>query len=463
MNKSSLNNDMTENVNFFQLLKRLINLKADTDEVGSIELIKSNINFQSANAWTLVFAIFIASVGLNVNSTAVVIGAMLISPLMGPIVGVGLALGTYDFILLKKSLKNLAAAVVISLVASTVYFLLSPLSEVQSELLARTRPSFFDVLIAFFGGAAGIVAISRKEKGNAIPGVAIATALMPPLCTAGFGLATRNYSYFFGAMYLFIINCVFISISTFIFVRYLGFKTVTLVDSEKQKNINRWIAYVGAAVIIPSFFMAWYLQQESFFNSQANKYISQELRSDKMFVVDREISYNFKNPKIKITLLGNAIDDQTLNVLKQSAKKYSISPDAIEIRQSTLSENLEKKIGEKISAAEDISGQLQVQLKKRESELDSFKDLITLSGKVSGEISAIFPKKTANVLILKNRQSNLNYGSDSNDKDMIEQLMVVLQWRSTPSKSDIKKAIEFLSKRVSVREDQVNNVVELRP
>ncbi len=163
-----------------QSLRRLLNLRADMDEDATVATIRENVNFHSANAWTLVFAIFVASIGLNTNSAAVIIGAMLISPLMGPIVGAGLAMGINDFSLLKRSGQNLLYAVVISILTSTCYFLVSPLSEVQSELLARTQPTFYDVLIAIFGGAAGIVAVSRKEKGNAIPGVAIATALMPP-------------------------------------------------------------------------------------------------------------------------------------------------------------------------------------------------------------------------------------------------------------------------------------------
>lgn len=387
--QKTVESDRIDNISATQLLKRLFNLKADTDKAGTIDLIKSNVEFQSANAWTLVFAILIASVGLNVNSAAVIIGAMLISPLMGPIVGIGFALGIYDFSLLKKSAKNLGAAVFISVMASTVYFLLSPLSEVQSELLARTRPSFFDVLIAFFGGAAGIVAISRKEKSNAIPGVAIATALMPPLCTAGFGLATRDFSYFFGAIYLFIINSVFISISTFVFVRYLGFHHDKLVDSLQQRMINRWITSVAVVVLVPSFFMAWYLQQESFFRSQANKYIAEVLRSEKSFVVESEIVYDIRNPKIKVTMLGDPLDAEELITLKSRGRTYSLSPENIEIKQSTFSENLERKLSEKLSSKNDSSTDLQIQLKKMESELNSFNSLSELSTKVSEELLVV--------------------------------------------------------------------------
>lgn len=208
------------------------------DELETIDYIRKNVEFKGANLWILIFAIFVASVGLNVNSTAVIIGAMLISPLMGPIMGIGLAAGINDFELLKKSMKNLGIAVVISILTSTIYFSFTPLNDAQSELLARTEPTIWDVLIALFGGLAGIVAGSRKEKSNAIPGVAIATALMPPLCTAGYGLATANLYYFFGAFYLFFINSVFISLSTYVIVRFMKFPKKEFLDRKREKTVK---------------------------------------------------------------------------------------------------------------------------------------------------------------------------------------------------------------------------------
>ena len=175
--------------------------------------IRDGVSFRGTNMIILILAIFIASLGLNTNSTAVIIGAMLISPLMGPIIGVGLGIGIHDFDLLSRSLRNLMMAAVFSIATSTVYFLISPVGGGHSELLARTSPTIYDVLIGFFGGAAGIVAIGSKSKGNVIPGVAIATALMPPLCTVGYGLATWQMQYFFGALYLFLINSIFIGIT----------------------------------------------------------------------------------------------------------------------------------------------------------------------------------------------------------------------------------------------------------
>lgn len=214
---------------FQNYLKGIFDPSEDREsEVETIENICKGINFRGSNLWVLIFAIFIASLGLNVNSTAVIIGAMLISPLMGPIMGIGLGLGINDFELIKKAFRNLAIATVFGILTSTFYFLISPLNEARSELLARTTPTIYDVLIAFFGGMAGIVASSTRLKGNVIPGVAIATALMPPLCTAGFGIASGNFSYFFGAFYLYMINSVFIAFATTLGVKLMHFSKKTL-------------------------------------------------------------------------------------------------------------------------------------------------------------------------------------------------------------------------------------------
>lgn len=240
-----------------------INLhNGEEDKEKVLENITSNISFRGSNLWILACAIIIASVGLNVNSTAVIIGAMLISPLMGPIVGAGFALGTYNFQLLRKSFKNLVIATGVSLVVSAIYFYLSPFKDVQSELLARTAPNIYDVLIAFFGGLVGVIAITRVEKGNPIPGVAIATALMPPLCTAGYGLATFNFSYFFGAFYLYTINCFFICIATFLIIKYLKYPASSQVNPLKEKRIRYAITALIIIMIVPSFYLAFNLFEE---------------------------------------------------------------------------------------------------------------------------------------------------------------------------------------------------------
>ena len=218
--------------------------KSKENEELTVDSIRNGVVFKGTNLWVLIFAIFIASLGLNVNSTAVIIGAMLISPLMGPIMGFGLSVGISDFELLKQSFKSYLSTTLISVITSTLYFSLTPLNEVQSELLARTSPTIYDVLIALFGGLAGIIAVSTKEKGHVIPGAAIATALMPPLCTAGFGLATGNIFYFLGAFYLYFINSVFISLATYLGVRLMSFKRKAFVDKKREKQVRRYIVAV---------------------------------------------------------------------------------------------------------------------------------------------------------------------------------------------------------------------------
>jgi uncharacterized hydrophobic protein (TIGR00271 family) len=265
-------------MNIKEILRRYFDLRADkVDEEQTIANIRADASFRGAQLWVLIFAIFIASLGLNVNSTAVIIGAMLISPLMGPIVGMGLAVGINDLDLLRVSAKNFAVATLFSVATATVYFLLSPYRELQSELLARTSPTLYDVLIAFFGGAAGIVAIATGGKGNVIPGVAIATALMPPLCTAGYGLATGQWVYFLGAFYLFFINTVFIAGATFLGVRLMQFKVHQEVNKERAVRARRMFMFLVVLTLVPAGFMTFSLVRRSLFEQRLASFTEAEL------------------------------------------------------------------------------------------------------------------------------------------------------------------------------------------
>ena len=247
--------------------------RGEEDKNKVREDVINNISFRGANLWILACAILIASIGLNVNSTAVIIGAMLISPLMGPIVGAGFALATYDFNVLKRSAKNLLIATLVGLIVSCIYFYLSPFKEVESEILARTSPTIYDVLIAFFGGIVGAVSITRVEKGNPIPGVAIATALMPPLCTAGFGIATGNMKFVAGALYLYLINCFFIGISTFLVIKYLKYPAIKTENTSFDKKVRLFITVALFLMIVPSSYLAYSLLQEKRFSQNAEKFI----------------------------------------------------------------------------------------------------------------------------------------------------------------------------------------------
>lgn len=319
-------------------IKNISNIHVDTNEETTIESIKKDIVFKGSNVWILFFAVIVASVGLNMNSTAVIIGAMLISPLMGPINGVGLAIGINDSVLLRNSLRNLLTMVIISLLASTTYFLVSPISDAQSELLARTNPTIFDVLIAFFGGMAGIVAASRKEsKITIISGVAIATALMPPLCTAGYGLASGQFSYFFGAFYLFFINSFFIALATFLMVRYLGFSLIEFVDPTRRKIVKRTITIFSIIVIAPSIYIAWNMVNETRFNSQAIKYV-QEIQKFDVFndveIIQSNRSYSKNDKKISMSLIGKELSKKQIDYLRAKLIDFDLADVKLVIKQT---------------------------------------------------------------------------------------------------------------------------------
>lgn len=416
---------MTKNKLTF-LVSQLFDLTEDTEFVETDLSIRKNVDFKSANAWTLVFAIFIASVGLNINSTAVIIGAMLISPLMGPIVGLGYSLGVNDFTLLNRALRNLLIAVGISLITSTIYFVLSPLTDAQSELLARTSPTFYDVLIALFGGATGIVAMSRKEKSNAIPGVAIATALMPPLCTAGYGLATLHFNYFFGAMFLFIINSVFIAISTYVFVRILHFTKVKYPDLSKQKLIDRWVMFGATIVIIPSLVLAWFLMAETSFRTRANTFIEAELDFPSTVVIEKKINYKPNEQSIIVTVVGDSISANEVSLLKEKMRRYKLDPSLLQLKQLSFEERINQKLHQQRLAKDQIS-LYEMKTKTLQARLDQIEKENRALKAITNELS-IFAPKTKELLMF-----NSGYA---------------LVWRSKPMVKEKKVVEDFLRQRL---------------
>ena len=354
-------------------------LKEDTDYDATVKYLSSSVEFRGVNLWVVAFAIIVASVGLNVNSTAVIIGAMLISPIMGPITGIGLSIGTLDEDLLKRSLRNFLIMVVISLITSTLYFLISPLSEAQSELLARTRPTIFDVIIAFFGGLAGIVATSRKSQPfTVISGVAIATALMPPLCTAGYGLATWQIRFFGGATYLFFINSFFIALATFIIVRFLGFPQKRYMNQTRLKAVRRMMFIFAILVMIPSVFMAINLVRESVFNSQTIKFvhdIQQTPYFDKVQLIDAQKDYTKKEQTVTLRVIGKPLTMEDIARMQTIMRaEYGLdraklvikqTDGALDITQQTqLIEDIIDKKDAVINKQDSVIVQLQAQLDK---------------------------------------------------------------------------------------------------
>jgi uncharacterized hydrophobic protein (TIGR00271 family) len=314
----------------------LFNLSIGEDnKFKTLENVKSNITFNGANLWILVCAILIASVGLNVNSTAVVIGAMLISPLMGPIVGSGFALGIYDFELLKKSLINLAIATIAGLTVSTIYFYLSPFKDVQSEILSRTSPNIYDVLIAFFGGLVGVIAITRVEKGNPIPGVAIATALMPPLCTAGYGLATGNLRFLFGALFLYTINCVFICISTYIIVKYLKYPAITSLDKKREKQVKYSIIFILLLMILPSSYFAYSLYKKQQYKQEIERFVNNEITNKGTTIFYQKTKFNVKGNTLELSFLNKVYSKSEIESLNNKLKDYGIKNTSIKIIQTS--------------------------------------------------------------------------------------------------------------------------------
>ena len=310
-NHSNEHNSPPNSISRLRRVRHRFSLLADKAEDDEIERrIRDGIELSGAIPWILIFAIFIASVGLNINSTAVVIGAMLISPLMGPIMGVGLGVAVYDFKLVKRALFNLGIATLISLVVSTLYFSISPLDNAQSELLSRTSPTVWDVLIALFGGLAGIIGVTREEKSNVIPGVAIATALMPPVCTAGFGIATEQWSFVGGALYLYTINCVFISLATIIGIRILRLKPHSFADEKVERRVKLSLLMIAIVTAIPSAYLATKLVNEEVFKSNANKFITQEFTFKDTQVASSKI--DSKTRTIELALVGLPLSQATL-------------------------------------------------------------------------------------------------------------------------------------------------------
>ena len=297
--------------------------------------VNANIVFRGPVLWILACAILVASVGLNVNSTAVIIGAMLISPLMGPIIGAGFGLAIYDFILLKRSLKNLLIATVVSIAVSAIYFFISPFKEAQSELLARTAPNIYDVLIAFFGGLAGVIAVTRVEKGLPVAGVAIATALMPPLCTAGYGLGTGNYMYFLGALFLYTINCTFICIATYLIVKYMKYPAARQVDKKQEKQVKYFITIIVVLMIVPSGYFAYQLFQRQRFKQNVDDFVRKEFLNKGNTIIHNNNNF-YSSPKtVELAFLVKKFSTAEMDSLEGLLPNYGLTNTDLIIKQDT--------------------------------------------------------------------------------------------------------------------------------
>ena len=376
-----------------KLAKSTINLAGHIDTENAEKAIRGNIHFRGPNAWILAIAIIIASVGLNVNSIPVVIGAMLISPLMGPIFGLGLGLGVGDIELMKSSGKNLLVMVTISLAASFLYFLITPLSlSNPTELLARTNPTIYDVLIALFGGFAGIFEQCRKEKGTVFSGVAIATALMPPLCTAGFGLASGNFGWFIGALYLFFINCLFIMLATYVSVKYFKFRQMEYEDRATEHKIKRISTILIILFIVPSIWSAVILIKQNNFEENATAFVESSKAYGRSIIYDYKIDHS-EGSTVELFFTGEALNDNMKAVIFSNAAEYGIDSSQVIINDHSSTEgsdNLElvKGIYDKM---ETEIGKRDERIRQLQEELKAAKGTDIPYVQLTKEISSAFP------------------------------------------------------------------------
>lgn len=427
------------------------------DDAVIDQTLRMDVEMRGTKLWVLMFAIFIASIGLNVNSTAVIIGAMLISPLMGPIMGIGYGVGISDFDLIRRALKNIGIATLLALLTSTAYFLVSPLTMVQSELLARTTPTIWDVLIALFGGLAGIVAATRKEKTNVIPGVAIATALMPPLCTAGFGIATANWSFFLGAFYLFTINCVFIALSSALVIRAYHVPHKQFVNELAARRVRRYLVVIVMLTLLPSLYLAYQLVGEEIFRSRATQFVHEQLESRQSHVVSTNI--NPKTRRIEVTLVGEVVPQSTLievagrlqgaGLMRSDLKVFQTGEQRIDV--VALKSNL---LGDLYKESQVAIQEKDKSIELLQAELDLLKENQQRLSAIPAELHTLYPQ-IGNVILSEAPDWSVKTGWQKKNT-------VLLSVRSSRplSKSDQGRIEQWL--RIRLQSDSVRLVFESR-
>lgn len=441
-----------------EYLKELLSLRDDADAEATIESITKSVEFKGVNVWVLFFAIIVASLGLNVNSTAVIIGAMLISPLMGPINGIGLSIGISDDVLLRKSLYNYVVMVVISFVASSLYFLVSPLGDAQSELLARTSPTIFDVLIAFFGGLAGIVALSRKSQPiTVISGVAIATALMPPLCTAGYGLATLQLKYMIGAFYLFFINSVFIAFATFVMVRYLNFPHKKYLDPVRAKKVRRSILVFVVLVMIPSVFTAVNVVRETNFNRHVAGYVN-AIQNDGVFqnvqLLKVDKSWTPKTSVLTMSVFGKELSDKDIEVMTRRLSEFDIEETKLKVKQiGTTTFDMEsgtEMLSELLDKKDDEIAELKAQIARINIEEENMKKYGSQSVQLAREVKVLYPEVQAFSV-----SRNIVAQTASMKADTI--CIAFVKWEETPAAHQIIQLQDWLKQRMNEKKVKIVN------
>jgi len=375
-------------------LRQRLSLRSGTDQAGTTERLSAGTSLSAESMWLLVCSAVLASIGLDVSSAAVIIGAMLISPLMGPILGAGLAMGIRDRALLQRALRELGIATLISLAASAIYFLLSPLGEPTPELTARTRPTLLDVGVALFGGVAGIVAASRRQQSMALPGVAIATALMPPLCTAGFGLATGNWAFFLGAFYLFLLNAIFIALATFLLVRMLRFPEHEFRDAAHRRRELRLVTVVTVLAVLPSAYFLYDAGRELRERARIAGFIERELEGPGREVYQWEVASSDNGRVLKAYLAGTPVEAERMIAIREAMPAQGLAALRLEVIQSDISASDLARFGGEMQR--DIMRTVQAALAARDSAAASAvatgrRDSIPATA-VARELAGAFPE-----------------------------------------------------------------------
>ena len=444
MRQIDLNAAKDKLLDYFDISSFLIP-QADAEQT-----IREGVSFRGVNLLVLIFAIFIASLGLNVNSTAVIIGAMLISPLMGPIIGIGLAVGIHDLELMKRSFRNLFMATAFSIATSCLYFLISPVNEGHSELLARTSPTIYDVLIGFFGGAAGIIAIGSRVKGNVIPGVAIATALMPPLCTVGYGLATWQVSYFLGALYLFFINSVFIACATTLGVKLMRYSIVDYSNPQRAKRVRQTVYTIAILTMLPAVYMTYNMYRENAFQSNCNRMISQLLDFPDTQVLSHKAQYSRLNKSLTITLVGKRLpQDSLMLAVTDRLPQYGLEGTHVLIIQGQEGDVKFDPSEASSTMLRDMYQVTQATISRQQETIDSLRALNidrqradSMSARISPELRVLFPQ-VRDIAIVRSVVSDVQTAR----LDTIN--MVLVQYSSAMNASSSKKFKDYLEARLS--------------
>jgi len=453
---------------FFQSVKEylphLLNIKKGTDKEATAETIKEGISMKGHTAWILVFSILIASIGLNVSSTAVVIGAMLISPLMGPILGIGFSIGINDVDTLKASIINFGVMVALSILTSFLFFSIPIFQEATPEILSRTKPDVRDVLIAVTGGLALVIAISRpRPQFNTVAGVAIATALMPPLCTAGFGLATGQFKYFGGALFLFTINSIFIALAAFAITKYLRFPMRKYINQAKRKRISRFASLIALVILSFSIYLFYQLYLINDFTTNAEKFIH-EIKDEGVNIIgDSKESIDFKENEIKLYVFGNKYDKQDVDRWKIKMEELGLKGTKLTILQSQDDSGVREDIDKikemyidnykMLSSKDESIKEKDIRINELEKDLRRYYDNEVMFDRVVQEIKI-------NYSGLKRISFAREYVTNFKKIDTIS--IISVKWKPLVKKKDQnkqeKKLKEWMEMRLKIKNIEIRNL-----